>query len=210
MHPQFNYIARQRASAVAGWNNRLAMGDFEGDPQVMQEATISSLSNLVPLAMVPARRSSKGVKGRGPDVRKMLMSFGIGSYVAEMAIPQMFLLPQTTDPDAQATLTIIEGLQNGLNKVGANLEVNGLLTPATVQVLRHVAGRSWTGKTWLQIYGDVAEMIDNGMMLKPSPPRVGSSGPAMGEYTEIGDVYTAVPLAMLAGGLALLFLSFKG
>jgi hypothetical protein len=192
MTPTFNYIARQREEIARAKENRLAhqmaMGDFMSTPSPRA-------------AMV--KRAPRGVLGRGPDVRDMLMKVGgIGSFNAELAIPQMFLMPRTTDPDNASTICIIEGLQRALNKIGAGVEVNGLLTPETVQTLRRASGASWMSKTWVQIYGDVAQMINRRVSLRPS-------GTALGELVAVGDAFTAVPVATLLGGVALLILALK-
>lgn len=136
------------------------------------------------------------------DVRNLLMAVGgIGSYDAELCIPQMFLMPRTTDPDNASTIMLIEGLQRGVNRVGGQLEINGLLVPQTVQALRVISGDSWMSKTWLQIYGDIAEMMKRKLTISTVLPKEKSRWTP--EAT--GDVFTAVPLVTFGAGMALLY-----
>jgi hypothetical protein len=181
----FNHIARVREANTSIVNNRLAMGDFMGSPSYRA---------------IQHKGDVRGVKGRGENVRKMVMEIGgIGSFNASLVIPQMFLMARTTDPDAQATILTVEGVQRAINRVGGHVDVNGLLTPETVQALRKVSGASWMSKTWLQIYGDFGDMIARRMSIAPASP----GGMA------VGDSFTAVPAAVLAGGVVLLLLVLK-
>lgn len=181
----FSYAARVRDLTIANVNHRLAVGDFHGSPSY-RAVKSKGKSNV------------RGVKGREKNVRTMLMEIGkVGSFNAELAIPQMFLMPRTTDPDAQATIITVEGVQRALG-----LEVSGILAPETVQALRRVSGANWPSKTWLQIYGDIADAQKRGY--RP----VTETG--MGDYVSMGDAFTTVPLVTLLGGAALLFLALKG
>ena len=187
----FNYIARQRDAIRRSTANRLAMGDFMGSPSYR---AIQDLGEV------------RGVKGRGKNVRKMFMEVGkIGSYNVEMVIAQAFLMPRTTDPDAQATIVTVEGVQRAINRVGGHVDVNGILTPETVQALRTVSGATWMSKTWLQIYGDFGEMIARGKSIASK-----SGGVALaGDYVTVGDAFTTVPVATLGVGAVLLFLALR-
>jgi hypothetical protein len=187
----FNYVARQREANMRVVANRLATGDFMGSPSYRA---------------VQDKRGPRGVRGRGENVRKMFMEVGgIGSYNVELVIPQAFLMPRTTDPDAQATILTIEGLQRAINRLGGKVDVNGLLTPETIQSLRRVSGASWMSKTWLQIYGDFGEMMSRGMTLTTKH----GHAPALGDYVEVGDVFTTVPMITLGMGALLLLVAFK-
>lgn len=186
--PVFNYAARIGDSNRRMVANRLATGDFMGSP------SYKAVQNLGDV---------RGVKGRGTNVRKMFMEVGkIGSYNVEMVIPQAFLMPRTTDPDAQATIITVEGIQRAINRIGGNVDVNGLLTPETVQALRIVSGDTWMSKTWLQIYGDFGEMITRGKKL-PAQTGLGN------DYVTVGDAFTVVPAVSLGIGAVLLFLALR-
>lgn len=199
MSVTFNYTAKVRDQNNAIVANRLATGDFMGSPSYR---AIKSKRGV--------RGVKRGVRGRGVDVRKMFMDVGkIGSYNVELAIPQAFLMVRTTDPDAQATIITIEGLQRAINRVGGSVDVNGILTPDTVNAIKRVSGTSWMSKSWLQLYGDFGEMIARGMKLSPTGIRTPSPTEAVGEFVTVGDAFTTVPAAVLAGGLALLVLAFK-
>lgn len=190
MSATFNYAAKVRSQNAAIVENRLATGDFMGG------AHYSALYKKR-----GGRGVKRGVRGRGQNVRKMLMEVGgIGSFNVELVISSAFLMARTTDPDAQATILLVEGVQRAINKVGGEVEVNGILTPETVRAIRRVAGASWMSKTWLQIFGDFGEMIARGMSLEPK---------ATGGHVAVGDSFTTVPVVALAGGLALLVLAFK-
>lgn len=84
------------------------------------------------------------------DVRQMVKQMGIGEVNASLVIPSMFLIPRTTDPDAQATILIIQALQQGLS-----LPATGILDTPTVRALARVSGPGWHAKTWAQLYDDV-------------------------------------------------------
>ncbi len=191
MNPLFSYVAKVRAQNRDIVSGKLALGDFMGSPSYRA---------------IVERRGPRGVRGRGENVRKMFMEVGgIGSYNVEMVIPQAFLMPRTTDPDALATILTVEGVQRAINRVGGSVDVNGLLTPETVQALRTVSGDTWMSKTWLQIYGDFGEMIARRMSIAPR------GGSAMGsDYVTVGDAFTTVPVATFLGGVALLVLALKG
>jgi hypothetical protein len=199
MSATHNYAAVVREKNQAIVANRLAMGDFQGSP-----------SYRAIYAKKGVRGVKRGVRGRGQNVRKMFMDVGkIGSFNVELVIPQAFFMVRTTDPDAQATILTVEGLQRAINKVGGKVEVNGVLTPDTVRAVRTVSGESWMSKSWLQIYGDFGEMIARGMKLAPTGLEAASPFKATGEFVTIGDSFTAVPTAVLAGGLALLYMAFR-
>jgi hypothetical protein len=98
------------------------------------------------------------VRGKEVDVRAMLVELGVPSFNATMAIPFMFLLPGTTDPDSPSVIEIIKGLQRGLKRLGyRKLAISGLLDQQTARVLDQISppAGSWLQKTWVQLYGDV-------------------------------------------------------
>ncbi len=121
---------------------------------------------------MPANKFTLGagmgrVGGHQKNTRDLLMYFGVGSYNVLMAQQIAFFIPRTTDPDAQATILMVEAVQRGLNMLGAQVEVTGELDVATVRALRIVSGPNWHAKTWVQILGDMTDAIVAGKRIKP-------------------------------------------
>ena len=89
------------------------------------------------------------------DARKMLMEFGLGSMTAQLATQSVFFRPRTTDPDAQVTIALVQGVQRGLNALGAGIALTGYLDEPTVAGLQRVSGMDWHGKRWADIFADL-------------------------------------------------------
>ena len=142
---------------------------------------------------MPANKFTLGagmgrVGGHEGNVREMLLAFGVGPFNVLMAQQIAFMIPRTTDPDAQGTILMVEAVQRGLNALGAGLNVNGSLDEATVHALVQVSGRNWHAKTWVQLLGDISDwMIAKRRIHAPR---------ATGDYIEMGtttdDVIDAV------------------
>lgn len=135
---------------------------------------------------MPANKFTLGagmgrVGGHYGNTRDILMTFGVGSYNALMAQQIAFMIPRTTDPDAQATILMVEAVQNGLNMLGAGIPVNGELDEATVKCLRKVSGSNWHAKTWVQILGDISDRALTGQKVKSTGPKKDLS-----EYVDTG------------------------
>jgi hypothetical protein len=97
------------------------------------------------------------VRGGHADVPSILAEFGVGRYTSPMAQQYVFMIPRTTDPDAQGVIMLVEAVQRGLKRLNAHLDVSGILDQRTVDYLRQISGPSWHGKTWLQILGDLSD-----------------------------------------------------
>ena len=119
-----------------------------------------------------------------PDLRALFQSFGMGEYHASMAIQSAFFIPRTTDPDAQVTIALVKGVQTGLNDIGANVPVNGILGIRTMDYLRVVSGPLWHGKAWMQIFGDIDAARQQGLEFHKS-----TSGGEMSldDYVAVGS-----------------------
>jgi len=74
-------------------------------------------------------------------------------------VQQMFIAPNTTDPDMQSTIAIVGGAQRGLNELGYGLLENGILNARTAGALDRVVGEGWQFRSWLQIYNDLERAI---------------------------------------------------
>lgn len=98
------------------------------------------------------------IKVKEANVREMLLDLGVPSFLADMAIPFMFFMPGTTDPDSPSIIEIIRGLQRGVRKLGyKDVRVTGVLDRQTALALDQISPPrgSWMRKTWVQLYGDV-------------------------------------------------------
>lgn len=128
-------------------------------------------------------------------VRQVLKKYGV---ISDLATTQMFLAPNTTDPDAQATIAIVRGLQRALNRLGAGLLENGVLNVKTAAVLDRVSGEGWRFKTWLQIYNDV----DKAIQLKPA------LGHALSALADVTPVKSGLGTGAVLGLITLGYLLF--
>lgn len=134
------------------------------------------------------------------DVRTMLLQAGVGQYNASMLTTQMFLMPRTTDPSAQATMLIVQGVQRLLG-----LPATGQADMRTKAALRQFSGPTWTNKTWVQIYGDLLDMSPR---QRASVLR-GAGFSSTADYIEVGDTATTVSIGALALGVGLLLLATR-
>jgi hypothetical protein len=150
------------------------------------------MSTITATSMI-ASRLPVGVER---DVRSMLLAAGVGQYDSTMLVTQMFLMPRTTDPSAQATILIVAGAQRLLG-----LKQTGRLDEPTLVALRKVSGPYWTNKTWVQIYGD---LLDNAPVNHAMKAHHGLS-----DYIEVGDTATSISVGALAVGVGLLFLAMR-
>lgn len=141
------------------------------------------------------------------DARTLLGALGVGNFTATMVIPYVFMTPTTTDPQMSQIMILVQGLQRGLNRMGADLEVNGFTDIQTAVELRKVAGGAdWVKKTWFELYKRVVAAIDQGVTLTPF-------GPAMDEPVPVAtdgiDDLVSNPLVLAAGAAAAWFLFFR-
>ena len=135
-----------------------------------------------------------------------MLKMGLGEFGATLAMPMMFILPRTAQPMADSTIVIVRGLQRGLNKVGYDVEVSGLLDKRTEQGLRLVSGNGWYDKTWIQLYGDLLSAREQGFRLdKPvlvangKPEAMGFFSPGKKTYFAVGALGTAYSLLRAYG-----------
>lgn len=131
---------------------------------------------------MPANKFTLGagmgrVGGHESNVREMLLAFGVGPFNVLMAQQIAFMIPRTTDPDAQGTILMVEAVQRGLSALGARVAVNGSLDEATVRALRQVSGVNWHAKTWVQLLGDISDWMIAKRRIQPA---------AVGEYVDVG------------------------
>jgi hypothetical protein len=93
---------------------------------------------------------------RDRTVRAALERFGV---FPDVAVQQMFIAPNTTDPDMQATIAVVGGAQRALNELGFDLVENGILNARTAGALDRVIGTGWQFRPWLQVYNDLERAI---------------------------------------------------
>ena len=130
------------------------------------------------------------LQGKPPNVRSMLLTLGVDSYLADMAIPFVWFIPGAVDPDSQSVIEIIRALQRGLRKAGfTHIRVTGVLNSDTARALDQVSPPrgSWMQKTFVQLMGDVIAATKN-------PGGIDLAG-ALGSYFE----YDGVPPGPLPG-----------
>jgi len=88
----------------------------------------------------------------------MLLALGVGSFVADMAIPFVWFIPGTVDPDSPSIIEINKAMQRGLSSLGyKRIVVNGVLDRETAAALDQVSGPrgAWMQKPFFQILGDI-------------------------------------------------------
>jgi hypothetical protein len=142
------------------------------------------------------------VRGGYSDVPTILRSFGVGQYNLPMAMQYAFMIPRSTDPDAQGVILMVEAVQRGLQMLGASVQVSGILDQTTVNYLRRVSGLSWHGKTWVQILGDLSSAIQRRMTLRPQ----GLSG-----YTSVSGIEVSTgAAAFFAIGAYFVYKAIRG
>jgi hypothetical protein len=143
-----------------------------------------------------------GGTGAARNTRELLMSFGLGSLGAQLAQQSVFFIPRTTDPDAQATIFLVEAVQYGLAEMGAPVVVTGILDEPTVKYLMMVSGPNWHGKSWAQLLDDLTRARQIGRSFRVAP------SVDLGEYVELGG-FDMVSVAALAVGGFLLYRACK-
>lgn len=123
----------------------------------------------------------------------MLLTLGVDSFLADMAIPFVWFAPGTVDPDSASIIEINKAMQRGLRRLGyKQVKVNGILDPQTAAALDQVSGPPglWMQKSFVQILGDII----NGMR---NPDRTAHKIDALGGYFD----YQGVPPGPLPGYL---------
>jgi hypothetical protein len=89
----------------------------------------------------------------GPmSIRDILSDMGVPPPLASMATPGLFFTPAESDPAAQNTMVIVQGVQKCLNQMGYNVKMNGLMDAGTQNAIAEVAGRNWASMPWNYIY----------------------------------------------------------
>jgi hypothetical protein len=153
-------------------------------------------------------------RGRAEYAPDLLRDLGVPEALARMATQQLFLMPVTTDPDAQATMITVQALQRGLG-----LTANGVLNRATAAALHQVAGERWANRTWGQLVGDVVAFRRAGRNVFDEqeslgdvlPRRLGGRVRDNGQALDMNGVdETFSKTAAIAAGVAVLFLAFSG
>lgn len=97
------------------------------------------------------------------NIRQMLLDLQMPPFLTDMAIPFMFFMPGTIDPDSPSVIDIIKVLQRGLRKLGyARVRVNGLIDRETAKGLDEISPHgSWMEKTFVQIASDILAAMRN-------------------------------------------------
>lgn len=114
------------------------------------------------------------------NVRQMLLGAGVPSFLADMAIPFMWFMAGTTDPDSPSTIEIVRGAQRSLRALGYRVHVSGVLDRSTSMALARISGRNWLSKTWVQIYQDLETA-------RRDPARTGRRDLALAGFGEYYD-----------------------
>lgn len=98
------------------------------------------------------------------NVREMLISAGVPSFLADIAIPFMWFIPGAVDPDSPSIIEINKGMQRSLRKLGyRDVRVSGVLDRETARALDQISppAGSWMQKSFVQIYGDIERAKKN-------------------------------------------------
>lgn len=96
------------------------------------------------------------------DVRSMLLTLGVGSFVADLAIPFVWFIPGSVDPDSASIIEINKAMQRGLRKIGyGRVQVNGILDRETATALDQVSGPrgAWMQKPFVVILRDILKAM---------------------------------------------------
>lgn len=127
------------------------------------------------------------------DVRQMFLALGTPSYLADMAIPFVFLPFSSMPLQSQSMIEIVRALQRGARKLGYDhVKINGMLDAPTRRALNAVAP-VWTQKAAVQIMGDVLEAMRN--------PEKTARDIALG----LGEFRSGLGETVIDGGTALSF-----
>ena len=133
-------------------------------------------------------------------VREMLLALGLKDFGATLAMPMMYFLPRTTQPMADSTIVIVQGVQRGLNRLGWKVPIDGMMDERTKEGLRRVSGDMWSDKSWVQIYGDLLQAQQSGYRLDKKSGYVATGNTGGGS--------PVIPFVLLAAG-TILYLGFK-
>lgn len=99
-----------------------------------------------------AYQKNRVLAPHGWSAYSLLLDAGVTHPLAQLAEPAMNWTPGESDPSAQSTMVIVQGLQRMLKRIGIRTPMNGLLDPATQGVLAQAGGRSWRSQPWFQLY----------------------------------------------------------
>lgn len=127
------------------------------------------------------------------NVREMLLELKVPPFLADMAIPFMWFMPATIDPDSPSVIEINRGIQRGLRSLGfKGVRVNGILDRQTTAALNQVSApnKAWMHKTFVQIYGDIIQA-------RKDPDRKSFQAAALAGYFE----YQGPPVGPLPGSM---------
>lgn len=103
----------------------------------------------------------------------ILYKYGANAFEILIAIPMLVgSTPAGSYRDSSSVQVIINGLQRGLNKLGAGLRIDGKLGHDTEAAIKNISGAEYYDKKWIEIYSDLDKAIRSGYTM----PRVSSTG----------------------------------
>ena len=139
------------------------------------------------------------------NARQMLMDLGSKPSLATMALPYVWFLAGTTDPDAQGVIEIVNAVQRGLQKLGYKVMVSGVLDRPTAEALDRLMPPKgvWVNSTWIVIMQAILRAI-RGPRLDPRPRgRRAPLGPGRGRHpARVDQKSRSARQAELARGFA--------
>lgn len=145
--------------------------------------------------------------------QSLLQKFGATTAEIALLIPTfMGFTPGTSYKDSTAVISIIKGLQRGLNRLGAKLDVDGRLGPRTNYAIQQVSGSTWATKYWFSLYVDLSNAIEQNKRVTPMPgsltPTVkpGDQDPIYAAGYGSAGMSTTTMLLIAAAGVAAFFL----
>lgn len=121
------------------------------------------------------------------NVRQMLLDLGVPSITADVAIPFVWFIPGSVDPDSAAIIELNRAMQRGLRRLGyKRVQVTGVLDRETAMALDQVSPPrgSWMRKTFVQILGDI---------LNASPADTGPAYGLAGYFEYAGEAPGPLP-----------------
>jgi len=142
--------------------------------------------------MTSARNIGNSALGQpGENVRGLLLGLGMGDFNATLVIPVMWFSPRATDPGMPPVILLTRAIQRTLNRMGADLEVTGILDDPTATCLDQVCGPEWLADTWYELVRDVLSAQQRGVRLSDSyraGTGIGGAPPLSGVLDFLPDV----------------------
>jgi hypothetical protein len=127
------------------------------------------------------------------NIRELLKAIGVGNVNASGIIQYAWMAPATTDPRSGPIIIMVQGIQQMLQAMGAEIRVSGYLDTPTAAALERIVGPQWEQISWAANIGAILAARKAGMSAAPTPaaapaPQVISAQPPMGLFDFLPEV----------------------